>query len=205
MEFENENTSPEKLEGYVHLKELSNSDYEIKDGEPDIIGWDIKNSEGRKLGEVDELIFDPQARKVRYIVLNMEGNETDLEDERRVLIPIGVAELYTDNDDVIIPQVTATQLSQLPPYEGCPELTSALEMDTRSVFEGSTGSTAPYAHPQFYEHEHFNEDKFYSRSNLLDNETLIPAENMDQAGDANRAERVIRIVDRIKHRNDDPA
>ena len=197
MDYENENTSPEAANNDVRLEELSNSDYEIRDGEPDIIGWDVKNNGGGKLGEVDELIFDPQARKVRYIVLNMEGNELDLEDERRVLLPIGLANLHTDKDEVVVPVITELQLQELPPYEGCPELTPGLEIRIRNVFD-STGSTAPYEHPQFYAHEHFNEDRFYNRGSQPDNQTIIPAETMDRTVKADR------IMERIHQTAEEP-
>ncbi|MEO3407585.1 PRC-barrel domain-containing protein [Mucilaginibacter sp. CAU 1740] len=193
MDYENENSN----QGY-HLEELSNSDYEIKDGEPDIIGWDVRNNGGGKLGEVDELIFDPQARKVRYIVLNMEGNDLDLEDERRVLIPIGIANLHTDKDEVVVPLITELQLAQLPPYESCPKLTPELEMNIRRAIEGEAGSTAPYDHPQFYEHEHFDEDRFYNRGN----DSTIVADEASRNGDE-RAARTGRIVERLKRSDKD--
>lgn len=41
MEFEN---------NYRQLEELGNSDYEIRDGEPDITGWSVMNYEGNKIG-----------------------------------------------------------------------------------------------------------------------------------------------------------
>jgi len=197
MEHENENITPA-----YRLKELSHSDYEIKDGEPDIIGWDVKNTEGRKLGEVDELIFDPQARKVRYLALNMESNEMHLEDERRVLIPIGIAQLDTKDDHVILPNITTEQLKELPPYENCPELSPAFEAEIRHVFEGSTASAAPYGHPQFYEHAHFDEDKFYGRgSELPDKDTIAPADDMEPGDEAARAARASRIVDKLNRRD----
>ena len=192
MDYENENIN----QGY-HLEELGNSDYEIKDGEPDIIGWDVRNNGGGKLGEVDELIFDPQARKVRYIVLNMEGNELGLEDERRVLLPIGLANLHTDKDEVVVPLITESQLAQLPPYESCPVLTPELEMDIRNTLEGQTGSTAPYEHPQFYAHSHFDEDRFYNRGNQP-NGAIITDEEIPGAS-AERTAMANRIVERLKN------
>src|ERR1700710_2009725 len=82
------------------LLELGGSNCEIADDEPDIIGWDVRNSQGKKIGEVDELLFDPQSRSVRYLVVDLDDNELDLEnDDRRVLIPIGLAELYRDDVD----------------------------------------------------------------------------------------------------------
>jgi stress response protein YsnF len=81
---------------YDHLVELGGSDYEIVDGEPNIKGWDVKNESGQQIGEVDELLFDPQSRQVRYLVVDLDGNKLGLEDDKKVLVPIGVAELYND-------------------------------------------------------------------------------------------------------------
>jgi ferritin-like metal-binding protein YciE len=207
MENGNENIITEPGNAYRQLQELSNSNYEMRDGEPDIVGWDVKNSAGGKLGDVDELIFDPQVRKVRYLVLNMDDNDQDLETERRVLIPIGIAQLDAETDQVTLLNVTASQLSELPPYKGCPELTAALEMETRRVLQDyntAEGGRAPYKHPQFYAHEHFDEDKFYNRGNVPDNNTIIPAEDMDQQGVEDRAEKVSRIMDRINRSDEEP-
>lgn len=64
----NENTNK-------RLQELGGSDFEIAEDQPDIRGWDVKDENGKKIGEVDELIFDEQSRKVRYIVLDLEEIE----------------------------------------------------------------------------------------------------------------------------------
>ena len=50
------------------LQEMDRSDFEVVDGEPDIRGWDVKNANGQKIGEVEELIVDAQEKKVRYMV-----------------------------------------------------------------------------------------------------------------------------------------
>src|SRR5688500_10959296 len=98
------------------LQELDRSDFEIVEGEPDIRGWDVRNSSGQKIGEVEELILDAQNKKVRYMVVDLDDNELDL-DERRVLIPIGLAELDKEDDDVLLPSVTVEHLRALPKYE----------------------------------------------------------------------------------------
>ena len=73
---------------YDHLEELGGSDYEIVDGEPNIKGWSVKNSSGELIGEVDELLFDPQSRNVRYLVVDLKGNKLDIDDQKKVLVPI---------------------------------------------------------------------------------------------------------------------
>src|SRR5215203_3827336 len=101
---------------HKRLQELDHSDFEIVKGEPDIRGWDVKNGAGQKIGEVEELIVDAQRKKVRYMVVDLDDNELDLED-RKVIIPIGLAELHTKDDDVILPNIQAEQLRALPGYE----------------------------------------------------------------------------------------
>lgn len=81
---------------YDHLVELGGSDYEIVDGEPNIKGWDVKNTSGQTIGEVDELLFDPQSGKVRYLVVDLDGNKLGIDDDKKLLVPIGAAELYND-------------------------------------------------------------------------------------------------------------
>ena len=99
------------------LQELKRSDFDIVDGEPDIRGWDVKLAGGQKIGEVEELIVDAQKKKVRYMVVELDDDELDLDDDREVLIPIGLAQLHRDDDDVILPNVRLEQLLSLPQYD----------------------------------------------------------------------------------------
>ncbi|MBD1391912.1 PRC-barrel domain-containing protein [Mucilaginibacter glaciei] len=151
----------ENVNYYRRLEELSESDFEIVDGQPEIQGWDVENSAGVKIGEVDELLFDPETRKVRYFVLDTENNDLDLEDGH-VLIPIGVAELQENSDTVLIPEVTADQLARLPIYERGRGITAETEAEIRKVFT-RPDNMAFAPKDDFYEHEHFNETKFYGK------------------------------------------
>lgn len=150
------------------LQEMDRSDFEIVDGEPDIRGWDVKNTSGQKIGEVEDLIIDAQKKKVRYIVLDTDDNELDL-DDRKVLVPIGLAELHEKDDDVIIP-VEVQQLSSLPEYDS-DRLDETVEQKICSVLgrqnqnlgrdkytesSNRTGST-----DDFYGHQYFNDDNLY--------------------------------------------
>ena len=157
------------------LQELSGSDYEIAEGQPDIRGWDVKDEYGKKIGEVDELIFDVQSRKVRYIVLDLEGNVLDL-DARDVLVPIGIAQLHDKDDDVVLPGVTASNLRSLPEYDE-DNLTSETENTIRAAFAGLGGAALAGAgtSDDFYNHSHFNEDNLYrNRQGNSEESTTIP-------------------------------
>ncbi|RYZ30978.1 MAG: hypothetical protein EOO10_00875 [Chitinophagaceae bacterium] len=145
------------------LQELDNSDFEIVKGEPDIRGWDVKNAHGQKIGEVEELIVDAQQKKVRYMVVDLDDNELKLS-HRKILLPIGMAELHQKDDDVILPNVTADHLSVLPVYDKnniTPDVerkictTLGRKTETNSLLEGEE------MHPEFYRHEYYNDDNLY--------------------------------------------
>ncbi|MDB5204938.1 MAG: hypothetical protein JWR72_13 [Flavisolibacter sp.] len=163
---------------HTRLQKLGGSDYEIADGQSDIRGWDVKDENGRQIGEVEELIFDEQSRKVRYIVLDLEDNELDLED-REVLVPIGIAQLDKDDDDVLLPGITAEQLRALPEYDE-DRFDTDSEESVRNVFGGlGAGALAGGSGADFYNHDHFNEDNLYRNRqqrdrNDSDESTTIP-------------------------------
>jgi len=189
----------ENIEQNNRLIELSDSDYEIVDGEPDIEGWDVKDNQGTVIGEVIDLLFDPESRKVRYMIVELdedveeedenlvetedneeldtevetdddyetEEDETVEDEDRRVLIPIGLAELVPEDEDVILPGITLAQLSTLPLYEKG-TLTPATESYIRSVFDTthvveSNEAAGYFNRSDFYDHNHFNDDRFYNR------------------------------------------
>lgn len=146
------------------LQELGESDFEIVDGQPDIRGWDVKTADGKAIGEVDELILDAQARKVRYMIVDVDDDALDLDDDRKVVIPIGLAELHEKEDDVLIPNVSLEQLRQLPAYDA-DNFDPAYEQSVSTVF-GRTGLAADTATTEdttWYQHEHFNDQKLYQR------------------------------------------
>ncbi len=66
---------------YRYLTELSGSDYQIVEGEPDIRGWEVKSESGAYIGEVDELLFDPQAT-VSYLVVHLDDNDMAIRDKK---------------------------------------------------------------------------------------------------------------------------
>lgn len=54
------------------LERLSDADYEIAPGEPDVRGWRVVLGRDEAVGEVDDLIIDPAASKVRYLDVDLD-------------------------------------------------------------------------------------------------------------------------------------
>jgi len=150
-----------------HLEELKGSDYKIAEGRPDIQGWDIIDYKGDKIGRVRDMLFDKDTRKVRYIITQVDG-------DRDVLIPIGKANLDIPNERVVIPSLTVVQLTGLPSYKS-KDLTSEQEFAIRNLFAGTSAggiisgaANSPYNHQTFYDHDDFDEDRFYDRGDYND-------------------------------------
>lgn len=144
------------------LQELDRSDFEIVNGEPDIRGWDVKNSAGLKIGEVEDLIVDAKQKKVRYMVVDLEDNELKLE-HRKVLIPIGMAELDKEADDVVLPGIQTEHIHSLPSYDKN-NLTPETERRICSVLERTATDHSAHVEemdPEFYKHDYFNDDNLY--------------------------------------------
>ncbi len=132
------------------LQELKNSDYRLADGQPDVEGWSICNSNHEEIGTVHDLLFDPGTRKVRYLIADLSDGVDD-ESGSLVLIPIGMAELHATNNEVLLPTVSEGQLGQFSPYP--------FDVLKNNV---SVGDTVPASAAGFdYDHEKFNEERFY--------------------------------------------
>jgi len=147
-----------------NLKELHGSGYEMVKGEPDIRGWKIINIENQVIGKVVDLLFDISSLKVRYLAVKLDGKPINLI-SRDVLIPIGLAELDKDKKLVLFPDLTVGHLASLPVYKKG-DVTVQTERAIRTVFAGTEGVRAGRDvvyddMDEFYNHDHFNEDKFY--------------------------------------------
>jgi uncharacterized protein (TIGR02271 family) len=168
------------------LKELKASGYEIAEGEPDIRGWDVQNKEGQTIGEVDELLFDEQSCKVRYLIVDIDDKNSTA-DDRKVLIPIGLAVLHEKEDDVVLPTINSQQLAMLPVYKKG-SLDVSTEKSVRNILAGvgvtgvaadTLGSTTDDSE-DFYAHDHFDEDKLYKNRNTSTDQTIpIIEENIN--------------------------
>jgi hypothetical protein len=176
MAYDNDKDQP-------RLQELGGSDYEIVDGQYNIKGWEVKNEENQVIGDVTEILFDPIAQRVRYMIVDTDANDLRL-NARKVLIPIGLAELHEKDDDVIIPNATAEQIQALPDYTGLPLDTEAerLIVDTFDRPYATTIASTPVAEEtvttdrtDIYQHQQFNQNRLYNRRTPVTGAQVTPA------------------------------
>ena len=109
-------------------------DFRVAEGDPDVRGWQVLGSDGRRIGEVDELLVDTAAMKVRYLDVDLDdGVAGDGGRDRHVLIPVGYARLERDGDRVMVDALASGDLGTLPAYDQGP-LTRDYETSVRDSF-----------------------------------------------------------------------
>ena len=136
----------EPMDRVVPLNQLPG--YKVADGEPDIRGWEVVASDGHRLGKVEELLVDTQANKVRYVDVDVDG------DNRHVTVPIGYARLEESRHQVLVDGLGAEQLRALPTYER-----GGITRDYEEQVGRACNVSATSATPDFYENQAFRNDR----------------------------------------------
>ena len=184
-----------EMDRVVPLGQLD--DFKVAEGDPDVRGWQVVASDGRTIGEVDELLIDTNAMKVRYLDVEVE-NGLMAEPDRHVLVPIGYARLDRGADRVMVDNIASTDLRTMPAYDQSP-VTRDYETSVRNSFPGGTAATgiesdtgmaAAGSHDtDFYTHDSFDDDRFYGRGTgdseqrvTLSEEELAVGRRQVQAG-----------------------
>jgi hypothetical protein len=116
-------------------------DFKVAEGDPDVRGWEVLASDGKKIGEVDELLVDTGAMKVRYLDVDVDQGMVAGGTDRHVLIPIGYARLDQDRDCVMVDALASADLGGVPSYDQGP-LTRDFETSVRQSFTARGGTSA---------------------------------------------------------------
>ena len=138
------------------LRDLT--DFEVADNNPDVRGWTVRGSDGQVLGAVHELIVDPEALKVRYLDVELDGRFQINEHENHILLPVGAASLDEEGDNVFVPALNAESVLSYPPYV---EIQITREYEQAMLH--ALGQESAAANPRFYEQESFDTSRFYTR------------------------------------------
>ncbi len=142
----------------MHLRRLRDlTEFEVADGSPDVRGWAVRGGDGKKFGDVVELIVEEVALKVRYLDVELDTSLQVNEHERHILIPVGVAALDEEGDNVFVPSLTLDSVLDYPPYE---------EFHISREYEEAMLRALKLPLPEhdtsgFYEQPSFDEQSFY--------------------------------------------
>ena len=150
-----------RYNGLAHLDDLD--DYEVGRRRPGCAWVGGKTMDGRKIGEVEDLLVDLSAMKVRYLEVELDKKEFNLDDERRVLIPVGVARL-NDDDDVVMVSRESAQIAGVPAYTRG-KMSSDHENNIYERYSMltslSAGANTKADRDEIYGHEHFDDSAFF--------------------------------------------
>ena len=157
----------------AHLRDLD--DYEVADGEPDVRGWSVRGADGRRVGEVADLLVDTGAMTVRYIEVELDEDVAEenarargtadprTEPTRHVLVPVGAARLDEARDDVVL-LAEGARIAGLPAY-GRGALTREYEVgllrNFRTARQVDTSDAARRG--EFYAGPQFDDRAFFGR------------------------------------------
>lgn len=152
-------TNREHRERVAHLSDLD--DFEVADHDPDVRGWDVISADGQKIGEVEDLIVDTGAMKVRYLDVEIEKDFRADNDNRRILIPVGQARLHDDEDHVHVSSLPSTDVRTFPSHNG--RFDRLYEDDINNRFAAGAAGTAAATGRDYYSHANFDDDRFYGK------------------------------------------
>lgn len=132
-------------------------DYRIADGEQDIRGWDVRTADGWKLGEVEDLVVDMRAMRVRYMVVRISKDLLIADADRRVFLPLGTARLDDDSDNVIVERVP------IDGFAGFLSQRADFTRDDESAWRRAYGHDEPAATAtDLYEHALYDDRRFWA-------------------------------------------
>jgi photosynthetic reaction center H subunit len=139
----------------VPLDELD--DFQVAEGDPDVRGWEVFASDSRKIGEVEDLLIDTAAMKVRYLDVELDDELLGSGQDRHVLIPIGYARLHENDDHIFVDELASTDVGTIPAYTHEP-LTHEYETTVVQHYNpGYTTSTGA----GLYDLDLYDDNRFY--------------------------------------------
>jgi photosynthetic reaction center H subunit len=180
-------------------------DYEIADGYPDIRGWDVRDSAGRSIGYVYDVLVDLEAMRVRYLDVELESQFAGSDADPRVLIPLENVGLDGRSDQVLLRGVDVADLHALVPYarRGVTRERKVELPRPSAAADTVTQSPAAFADTELDREHHFDDERLFARDDVeVERRAVEPAEDVSAATEKQVIEADVR-KERIEI--DDPA
>ena len=161
-----------------YLHELS--DYKVDSDYPDVRGWNVKDAQNRTIGKVDGLLVSKQAERVVYLDVKVdeeliahgrEANATQQSNDVReflnedgedhLIVPIGMADLNDDNNEVHCDKIGYDLFSSSKRFAKDADIDRNYELISYTHFAGDKAVTERVEGND----EYYNQDLFYNRKN----------------------------------------
>lgn len=93
-------------------------DFKVASGNQDVRGWDVIARDGKKIGDVDDLLVDTTARKVRFVSVDLDrGLMGALTGKTGGHVLIPVEDISFDNHRVMLNSISSSETSSLQTYD----------------------------------------------------------------------------------------
>jgi sporulation protein YlmC with PRC-barrel domain len=180
-------------------------DFEIADGYPEIRGWDVRDSAGRSIGYVYDVLVDLDAMRVRYLDVQLESQFAGNDADPRVLIPIENVGLDGRGDEVLLRGVDVADVHALVPYarRGVAREREVELPRPSAAADTLTQSPATVADTELDRDRHFDDERLFARDDVeVERRAVQPGEDVSAVTE----ERVIEAdVRKERIEIDDPA
>src|SRR5438270_13394551 len=90
--------------------------YALPDPLPDPRGWKVALPDGRRVGEVSDLIVDTDRLVVKYVEVKVDADVAG-DDEIYRLVPVSAARLDGDHELVVIDRLPGVPIADTPRHE----------------------------------------------------------------------------------------
>ena len=90
-------------------------EFEVADGYPDVRGWDVRDSAGRSIGFVYDLLVDVDAGRARFLDVQLEPEFAADAVDPRVLVPLETVDLDPGADEARL-GIAAAEVHALVPF-----------------------------------------------------------------------------------------
>lgn len=142
----------------MHLRRLRDlENFEVADDSVDVRGWAVRGNDGKKFGDVYELIVEEEAMKVRYLDVELDASLRINKWERHILLPIGVATIDEDGDNIFVPSLNLETVLDYPPYA---EVQISREYE-EAMLRSLNLPLPEHATAPFYDQPSYDEQRFY--------------------------------------------
>lgn len=138
---------------------------------PDLINYPVLGKNSFKIGRVTDLLVDDDEARVRYLDIEVEGDE-----QNHMLLPVGLAHLDKEQKFVYTEEITKNELDKMPRYYG-DEIDRDYEKQLRSSLKFSRQTSREEMESDFYNNHHFNEHSLFGIRNSRRSQYISKGDN----------------------------